>query len=234
MLNSIVGWFAKWNWTDWNMWAAIGQMIGAFATVWTARIALRQTKLANQQIDEAREREEETKKKEKEAMEPELTPKIIIKSDEEGKNVLHLILSNLKPVPVYVDAFFFVNKLPEIEDDNQNIIETEAPERVVYGDICVTKVPLLYLKHLITKNEKNEGFYKFKFSISTGKIYTFCVYLKVESKGYITKLYLSNEDVTKEEIIKNGTYIEYAANALQDIRQKGDTGNSIYQSVVRK
>jgi hypothetical protein len=41
VMNNIIVWLSERDWTSWEMVGAIGQVFGAFATVWTARIALR-------------------------------------------------------------------------------------------------------------------------------------------------------------------------------------------------
>jgi hypothetical protein len=78
-LSSFVDWFLNINWISWNSFAAIGQIAGAVAAVWTARIALKQVKAANEQIEEARKQNElaikqmeETRQREEEARKPEI------------------------------------------------------------------------------------------------------------------------------------------------------------------
>jgi hypothetical protein len=202
VLQSILGWFAQRNWTNWNAWAAVGQMLGALATVWTARLALHQ-------IKDARRQEEESREREIAAMEPELTPRSTIRRRDREK-VIHLILSNNKPVPVFVDSFKFWSSVPFPEDDRpDDVFETEAPERVPYGDVCVTKIPVDYLLKTMMKHDVREGTFKFFFSLANGKKYTFSI-LVLEKRKYECSVYMTNQHyTTKEENIEKGKLIHH-------------------------
>ncbi len=200
VLESILAWFAQRNWTNWNAWAAVGQMLGALATAWTAKLALHQIRDARRQEEEAREREIA-------AMEPELTPRSTIRRSDRDK-IIHLILSNNKPVPVFVDGFKFWSSVPFPDDDRpDDVFETEAPERVPYGDVCVTKIPLNYLLKTIMKHDVREGRFTFYFTLANGKGYTFSILLINETKFECT-LYMANQHyATNEEIVENGKRI---------------------------
>jgi hypothetical protein len=216
-LANMLNWLAKRDWKDWIMWAAVAQMIGACATFWTARIALKQ-------IRETKRYEKQMRQREEEALVPELFPKVAIKENENGKKIIQFTLANIKPTPAFIDDFVFVNveQLPEIEPYSYEIIETEAPIRVVYGGVCNTKVPLSYLKRLLTENDREDGFFKFQFSLATGKSYTVCVYLKqgnIPSEWFV---YLSDQDITKEEILQNGMHIHYIHNRMVRIKRQRD------------
>jgi hypothetical protein len=221
-LTKVLDWFSKRDWKDWEMWAAIGQIVGAFATFWTARIAL---KLAR----ETKRYEKQMRKREKEAIEPELFPKVAIKDNENEKKIVQFTLANIKPTPAFINDFIFVNvnQIPEIEPYSYEIIETEAPVRVVYGGACNTKVPLSYLKRLLTENDRTEGFFQFQFSIATGKTYTFSVCLKqgnIPSEWFV---YLADHEVTQEEILQTGMHIHYIQNRIVKIKRHGDKNESI-------
>lgn len=89
MFQSIHIWFTSLNW---DMWAGIGQIIGALATIGTAWIALRQVNIANKQIEDARKREEEAKQKELEAMKPELNFRVSVNELERDTKLLRIFL----------------------------------------------------------------------------------------------------------------------------------------------
>lgn len=216
-LHIILDWLAKRNWKNWSMWAAIGQMIVALATFWTARIALKLMRREEQQ-------EKDTKRRERDLLEPRLSPKISIKNSDNGKKIIYFTLANIRMTPAFVDDFVFVNvyEIPEIEPHSYEIIETEVPERVIYGGVCTTKVPLSYLKRLITENDREEGFFQFRFSLATGKLYTFSVYLKVGSAPSEWYIYLANKDVTVEEIVNTGTQIHYVHNKIINVARNGN------------
>jgi hypothetical protein len=210
---NVFAWLAKRDWKNWNMWAAAGQIIAAVATLWTARIALKLVK-------ETKRQDREAKQREKEALKPELYSKVSIKDNGNEKKIVHFTLANTKPTPSYIADFVFMNHLPEVEPYSYEIIETRVPERVVYGEVSNTKVPLTYLKRLITENDQEEGFFKFQFTLATGLVYTFSVYLKtgtISSEWYV---YLANQDVTREEILQTGTHIHYVHNRIVKIDRR--------------
>ncbi|MCH5584417.1 hypothetical protein MK805_05480 [Shimazuella sp. AN120528] len=211
-LTIILDWLSKRDWRNWSMWAAVGQTIGAIATFWTARIALKL-------VREAKRQEKETKRREKEALEPELYPKVAIKDNGNEKKIIHFTLANIKPTPAYIADFIFINHLPEIEPYSYEMIETGTPERVVYGEVSNTKVPLSYLKRLITENDQEEGFFKFQFTLATDQVYTFSVYLKIGNVSSEWYVYLANQDVTKVEILQTGTHVHYIHNRIVNMKR---------------
>lgn len=216
-VNIGLNWLANRDWKDWSMWAAVGQIIGAIATFWTARIAL---KLAR----ETKRYEKQIRLREKETLEPELFPKVAVKENENGKKIVYFTLANIKPASAFVDDFTFINAnhLPEIEPYSYEIIETEAPIRVVYGGECTTKVPMSYLKRLITENNREEGLFHFQFSLATGKTYTFSVFLRQGNVSSEWFVYFADRDVSKEEILQTGMHIHYIQNRIVRVKRQVD------------
>ncbi|MCH5585020.1 hypothetical protein MK805_08555 [Shimazuella sp. AN120528] len=209
MLNSIVEWFAKRNWTDWNMWAAIGQMIGAFATVWTASIALRQTKLANQQMDEVKSREDE-------AQRPELlvTAKGTLKKE---VSYIHLFVSNIKKdIPLHI-----INHrlLPQHQDKYYGYTETEKliedkskePKRLSYGDYYEIDIPLAPLIAMYPFQKQLLFTYRVQTSIGTVFEYSILLFLKedpdVENSGAWVCLFTKGSHLSIEEIQEQGELV---------------------------
>lgn len=80
-------WLSIVNWYDWNMWAAFGQMIGAIATLWTAKIALKQI--------------QEYKRRKKAALTPQVRMKVRISKKNNKKNV-RIFMTNVRSIPVYI------------------------------------------------------------------------------------------------------------------------------------
>ncbi|MFC7443086.1 hypothetical protein [Laceyella putida] len=103
MKQAIIHWLSQVKWSDWNMWAAIGQMIGALATLWTARIALQQIKETRRQADEERERwkqeREEAKREAEDAKKPELEVNFFFRRK---RYDLFIILTNMKGISLTI------------------------------------------------------------------------------------------------------------------------------------
>ncbi|MCH5586024.1 hypothetical protein MK805_13860 [Shimazuella sp. AN120528] len=205
MLDSFIKWFTHINWVSWDSLASIGQIIGAVATVWTARVALGQMEEARKQNELAIKQMEEAREREKEAMKPELTPKVILTGKAGGLKI-NVILANNKPVPVYIDDIY--TNIPD--EENQELFETDAPKKVPYGDICTTKIHLRALGDLL--GDYDDRIIRFRFSYTTGDELTISFLILSKSKGeYKIKVplffYLVGEVYEKDKIIAQGTLI---------------------------
>lgn len=190
------------KWSDWNMWAALGQMIGAIATLWTARIAL-------QQIHESNRRE-------KEALKPEVRIRIRTTRGGYKERKIRIYITNVKPVPVYIyesQLLFLSLKKPirvsrSISSEN---IYSEAPEMIEFGDASVTEIPVSFLIEEILKERQSAGLFEFRYLRTTGRRFFVTVYLELkpaneENLKYNWALYYVPASIESLNEIKNEAY----------------------------
>jgi hypothetical protein len=202
-LGSFVDWFGKINWVSWDSIGSIGQIIGSIATVWTARVALGQMREARKQNELALRQIEEAREKEKEAMRPELTARVVFHGKIE-KLTLNIILANNKPVPVYIDDMY-TNISDKYADE---FIETDAPKKVAYGDVSITKIQLKPFGDLL--GDSNEKIVHFHFSYTTGEILTISFLLLKRSNSELEVphfFYVVGEVFKKDEFIRQGNIV---------------------------
>jgi hypothetical protein len=182
--NSIIQGFANINWMSWDMWAAFGQIIGAAATLWTARVALGQMKEARRQNELAYRQIEEARKREEAALKAELLTKVRIVKKEE-KNQLSIFLTNIKQVPVYIYQYhlLYCDISKDIINISTEVIETDAitsevPEMVPFGDVCLTEIPVDILLDALKQRNSTKGLFKCLFHLTNGDVYQINILLE--------------------------------------------------------
>jgi hypothetical protein len=159
------------QWYDWNMWAALGQMIGAAATWWTARIALKQIY--------------ESKRREEEALKPEVRIRIRTTRGGYKDRKIRIYFTNVKPVPIYVYEYqllflhmerpFRVSRSISSEE-----IYSEVPEMIEFGEASVTEIPVSFLIEEILKEKQSAGLFEFRYLRTTGRKFFVTIYLELE------------------------------------------------------
>jgi hypothetical protein len=221
--NSIVQGFAKINWMNWDMWAAIGQIIGAIATIWAVMVALKQTKIGLQQtqlsikqMEEARRREKEIFLKEQEASMPEVKISADIIQEDNLEKVCIYLTNLKKEAPLYLNRHFL---FPEainrdngyfgliLNSMNPNHIESDGQKKLQFGDVYKVKIPLAILIESI-KPEKNALLtYQFYTTIDAAFICTIYIELVEEKDEDIIfktwEVYFTPEGDSSVEEIKN-------------------------------
>jgi hypothetical protein len=188
VLSNIFAWLTQQDWTNWNMWGALGQIAGAIATVWTARIALRQ-------VREARRQEEEARIREKEALKPELNISASTKIEQKIDKIC-IYLTNVKTIPVYIHKYFIFS-LVNLPDKSSNIsgsfggqlneddIQTNNPQTIPFGDVYSIKIPIFSFIEVM-KNHK-QALFVCGFSKTIGAMDTCSIYVKLEYEREIPR-----------------------------------------------
>lgn len=205
MLERFFYWLLNINLASWDALAAIGQLLGAGATVGTAWIALKQVKQANQQI-------EETRNKEKEALKPRVKIKIEKKTLEKI-SIIDITLANIKQIPINLFEHRLIHKrIDKIEIDEfgttnvigENIVlltnkHTDEMLPKLVGDYFNTKIPIHMLIESIEIEKEHRGFFQFQFLLATGETFIISILLEYaphkDTNFYHWYLYASADDM---------------------------------------
>jgi hypothetical protein len=168
-------WLSIVNWYDWNMWAAFGQMIGAVATLWTAKIALKQI--------------QESKRREKAALTPRVRMKVRISKKNNNKKNVRIFMTNVRPIPVYIYEYRLLLLHPEkpyhvSRQIKSEQIDSDSPGMLDFGDVTITEFPVLFLIEEVLKENLRSGLFEFSFLRTTGNRFFVTLYLEIESIGY--------------------------------------------------
>lgn len=217
-------WVFSINSTSIELWGMFGQWAGAIATFIAVLVALRQvrisqdqTKFSQQQVELSQKQTEtalqqtelaikqmeEARRREEKALKPNFEIFTKILSFENNQLLtLRIIITNTKPVPVYVSDYVIMQRVYEndrIIDNELGVInldgskyyssiqsekiKSEIPEIVPFGDICITDIPVELFKSSIGKR-KHYGLFEFIFTLSTGQKYTISIYLEYRAVSF--------------------------------------------------
>lgn len=190
MLDSFIKWFSHINWVSWDSLASIGQIIGAVATVWTARIALKQVRAANEQIEEARKQNalaikqmEEARKRELDARTPEVKINYQLLHEQPKEIEMRISVTNVKSIPVLITQYYITEQIvPDYYDElymslgigiSQKYIEADSPKNLTLGESFSIKFQLFSLVKAMClpngkKPSKKSSVFVFNFANNLG------------------------------------------------------------------
>lgn len=218
VLESFIEWLTNINLASWDALAAIGQLLGAGATFWTARIALRQVNTANKQIEDARQREEEVRK-------PDLLLTTSIEMDDETEN-LCIYLTNIKPIPMYI-LKYYIHRVSIDEEIPYNMflegetkiekMEADSSKTIQHGEVFKIKIPIFRIIDAIEPRKE---------ALSTIHYYT------AMDITFNCSIYLKHE--FKKDKKENWWSIYFTKYAVSDPERIDRNANQIYTAPVNE
>lgn len=164
--------------TNWEMWGALGQWMGAIFTGVAVSVALWQVIEMKRQMNKSSQQE----------------GIIRFKLNEDH---LDIILNNVNVAPIFVNesTLFRVSQHPVRKQMNYQPIEDqriqyEAPKLITHGDICVMSVPI---ELLVNEAEKEDQiFMSAYFFSSSGAFFRRSFYVEKSQKGQV-EVYIAKE-----------------------------------------
>lgn len=161
------------SWKDWDMWGALGQWAGAIGTVWAVLVALRQAKEARKQAEEAKREAEEAKRPK---------GKISYGILRESQKLL-LILTNIKPIPIYIlhTEVYEVNDASGEKLGSIKEFKWDGNKSIPMGDTCIIEVPFSTIRQAI--GNRSDVLFHFHFRSSLGDLYGGTIYVRKNEKN---------------------------------------------------
>ncbi|MBH8599275.1 MULTISPECIES: hypothetical protein [unclassified Thermoactinomyces] len=190
------------DWTNWDMWAAIGQLLGTLATLLTAIIALIQVRDSRKHNEEVRRQAERQIQEAREAMKPELE----LHTEFQGFQTVRVLLVNKKTVPVYIVDFSMKGQVFNKDGNSfpteifKEEVSVEVPKYMNFGDVCIATIPIEKLKNKVVRATRQyyctEGVFYPSFKLATGEKYTGTIYidLKPDTESEEWAVYIHDEE----------------------------------------